>query len=75
MSQLAYRLAEAAELKNGMPATLQTEQADFLANQLLSWLPDFVKRVAEVDDLGFHAGLARVLVAVLDQDHAYLTEA
>ena len=75
MSQLAYRLAEAAESKNGTVATLQTEQADFLANQLLSWLADFATRVAEVDDLGFHAGLARVLVAVLDQDHAYLTEA
>jgi TorA specific chaperone len=75
MSQLAYRFAEAAQQKNGKLATLQAEQADFLANQLLSWLPDFAKRVAEIDDLGFHAGLARVLVAVLDQDHAYLTEA
>ncbi len=75
MSQLAYRFAEAAEQKNGKLATLQAEQADFLAKQLLSWLPDFAKRVVEIDDLGFHAGLARVLVAVLDQDHAYLTEA
>lgn len=75
MSQLAYRFAEAAEQKSSTLATLQAEQADFLSTQLLSWLPDFAKRVAEIDDLGFHAGLARVLVAVLDQDHAYLTEA
>lgn len=75
MSQLAHRFAEATELKNDMLATLQAEQADFLANQLLSWLPDFAKRVAEIDDLGFHAGLASVLVAILGQDHAYLTEA
>jgi TorA specific chaperone len=75
MSQLACRLAEATELNNGTLTTLQAEQADFLANQLLSWLPDFARRLAEIDDLGFHAGLAGVLVAVLDQDHAYLTEA
>jgi TorA-specific chaperone len=75
MSQLAYRFAEAVEQKSSTLATLQAEQADFLSGQLLSWLPDFAKRVAEIDDLGFHAGLARVLVAVLDQDHAYLTEA
>ncbi|MHB1121750.1 MAG: TorD/DmsD family molecular chaperone [Ramlibacter sp.] len=75
MSQLASRFAEAAEQKAGTLSALQAEQADFLANQLLSWLPAFAQRLAEVDDLGFHAGLARVLVAVLDQDQAFLSGA
>jgi TorA-specific chaperone len=75
MAQLALRHAEVAQNDSGKLACLQSEQADFLETQLLSWLPAFTRRVVEVDDLGFHAGLTSALQAVLEQDHAYLLEA
>lgn len=75
MAQLALRYAEATQNDSDRQTRLQNEQADFLDKQLLSWLPAFSRRVAEVDDLGFHAGLASALQAVLEQDHAYLLEA
>jgi TorA-specific chaperone len=75
MAQLALRYAEATQDDTDRQTRLQNEQADFLDKQLLSWLPAFSRRVAEVDDLGFHAGLASALQAVLEQDHAYLLEA
>ena len=74
MAQLALRHAEVAQNDSGKLACLQSEQADFLETQLLSWLPAFTRRVVEVDDLGFHAGLTSALQAVLEQDHAYLLE-
>jgi TorA-specific chaperone len=75
MAQLALRLAETAPQNAGALPTLRREQADFLNAQLLSWLPAFSRRVVEMDALGFHAGLARALQAVLEQDHEYLTQA
>lgn len=74
MAQLALRYVEAATNSSSALTSLQSEQAEFLSTQLLSWLPAFSKRVVEMDDLGFHAGLARALQAVLEQDHAYLVE-
>ncbi len=74
MAQLALRYVEAAQHSGDALASLQSEQAEFLDTQLLSWLPAFSRRVVEVDDLGFHAGLASALQAVLEQDHAYLLE-
>ncbi len=74
MAQLALRYAEAAQHSSDAQAGRQSEQAEFLDTQLLSWLPAFSRRVVEVDDLGFHAGLANALQAVLEQDHAYLLE-
>jgi TorA-specific chaperone len=75
MAQLALRLSEAAEEQAcSTLRLLRDEQAQFLAEQLLSWLPAFVRRVVEVDDLGFYAGLASVLLRVLQQDLAYLNE-
>lgn len=75
MAQLALRYVESAGNSSSALASLQSEQAEFLNTQLLSWLPAFSRRVVEVDDLGFHAGLASALQAVLEQDHAYLVEA
>jgi TorA-specific chaperone len=75
MAQLALRYAEAEQIGSDTLPNLHAEQADFLNTQLLSWLPAFSRRVVEVDDLGFHAGLASALQAVLEQDHAYLLEA
>lgn len=75
MAQLALRYAETAQHSNDTLKNLQGEQAEFLDKQLLSWLPAFSRRVVEVDDLGFHAGLASAMQAVLEQDHAYLIEA
>jgi TorA-specific chaperone len=75
MAQLALRYCEAAQSSSNTLASMQSEQADFLNTQLLSWLPAFSRRVVEVDELGFHAGLASALQAVLEQDHAYLMEA
>jgi TorA-specific chaperone len=72
MAQLALRFAEVAEDPASNLIHLQQEQAEFLAGQLLCWLPTFVQRVIEVDDLGFYAGLASVLLRVLEQDLAYL---
>lgn len=74
MAQLALRYVESARSSSAL-ASLQSEQAEFLNTQLLSWLPAFSRRVVEVDDLGFHAGLATALQAVLEQDHAYLVDA
>ena len=72
MAQLALRLAEVGDPTNAPLAPLSAEQADFLQQQLLSWVPEFSRRVTEQDDLGFHAGLACVLLVVLQQDLAYL---
>ena len=74
MAQLALRYAEAAAENSDALAHLQAEQAAFLDEQLLSWLPAFARRVTEADELGFHAGLANVLVPVLAQDLAFLRE-
>jgi TorA maturation chaperone TorD len=74
MAQLALRFAEAAQQGSNNLTTLQEEQADFLSNQLLTWLPTFVRRVVEVDTLGFHAGLVCVLLGFLESDREFLTE-
>ncbi len=74
MAQLALRHSEEAESGANNLIQLQAEQARFLAEQLLSWLPDFERRVIEVDSLGFHAGLVNVIRRVLEQDLAYLNE-
>jgi len=74
MAQLALRFVESSQKSSDALANLRGEQKDFLSAQLLSWLPEFSRRVVDVDDLGFHAGLATVLLAVLEQDHAYLSE-
>lgn len=75
MAQLALRYAEAAEQGSSRLAQLQSEQADFLSGQLLSWLPDFCLRVIDLDAQGFYAGLSSVLLRMARQDHAYLCEA
>ena len=75
MSQLALRVAEEAALHSRPLSLLLAEQVDFLSTQLLAWVRRFAARVAEVDTSGYYAGLASVLVAFLDQDHAYLAEA
>jgi TorA-specific chaperone len=74
MSQLATRFAEAGEQEESVLASLRAEQAAFLSRQILSWLAEFVNRVVVIDELGYHAGLASVLMAVLEQDLAYLGE-
>ena len=75
MSQLALRVAEEAALQSRPLPPLLAEQVDFLGTQLLAWVRHFAARVAAVDASGYYAGLASVLVAFLDQDHAYLAEA
>lgn len=74
MSQLATRFSEVTEQTSSVLVSLQAEQADFLSRQLLSWLADFVGRVVAIDKTGYYAGLASVLLAVLEQDLAYLSE-
>ena len=49
-------------------------QADFIEKQLLDWIPLFSARLAVVDELGFHAGLAALLVVFIEQDKTYLDE-
>jgi TorA-specific chaperone len=72
MAQLALRYAEAAEQGGSKLALLQAEQADFLQHQLLVWLPDFSLRVIDLDDQGFYAGLASVLLCLAQQDLLFL---
>lgn len=73
MSQLALQAATEAEAVGVVGASL-ARQADFIDKQLLDWIPLFSERLAVVDELGFHAGLSALLVAVLDQDKSYLGE-
>ena len=61
MSQLASQAAAEAEADNAVDAFL-AGQADFIEKQLLDWIPLFSARLAVVDELGFHAGLAALLV-------------
>jgi TorA-specific chaperone len=74
MSELALRLAAVQE-RDADPDTGAhvAQQVGFLDTQLLNWVALFAQRLAEVDALGFHAGLAALLVVVLQQDRAYLT--
>jgi TorA-specific chaperone len=70
MSQLALRAAA----ENDAACDLLVGQADFIDGQLLDWVPRFAARLAAIDESGFHAGLAAVLVVILQQDRAYLAE-
>ena len=74
MSQLALRAASESETAGGEASPFLIGQADFIDQQLLDWVPRFAGRLATVDELGFHAGLAALLVLVLEQDRAYLAE-
>ena len=74
MSQLALRFSETSEQESDRLPGLRTEQAAFLSDQLLSWLPDFSLRVIDLDAQGFYAGLASVLLCMAQQDLAYLTD-
>ena len=73
VAQLALRAAEAAAAGSAALPFLAA-QAEFIDRQLLDWVPRFAARLATVDEPGFHAGLAAVLVLVLEQDRAYLAE-
>jgi len=74
MSELAQRHAAALEREPEIDAAaLVADQIDFLDGQLLNWANLFAQRLAAVDELGFHAGLAALLVVVLQQDRSYLT--
>ncbi len=70
MSQLALRATAGTEAAGD----LLVGQADFIDRQLLDWVPRFAARLAAVDESGFYAGLAAVLVVILRQDRAYLAE-
>jgi TorA specific chaperone len=72
VAQLALRAAEAEEA--GAAPPLLAAQAEFIDRQLLDWVPHFAARLATVDEPGFHAGLAALLVLVLRQDRTYLAE-
>ncbi len=76
MSELALRLA--AMLKTDPESdvgAMVADQISFLDDQLLNWVGLFAQRLTEVDELGFHAGLAALLTVVLQQDRVYLTGA
>lgn len=74
MSQLAMRAASESETAGGAARPFLVGQADFIDQQLLDWVPRFAGCLATADELGFHAGLAALLVLVLEQDRAYLAE-
>ena len=75
MSELALRHTAALESEPAIDAAaLVADQVGFLDGQLLNWVGPFAQRLTEVDELGFHAGLATLLAVVLQQDRAYLTD-
>jgi len=74
MSQLALCAAVETEATGAAAGHFLVGQANFIDRQLLDWVPRFAGRLAEVDEFGFHAGLAAVLVLILQQDRAYLAE-
>lgn len=74
LSQLALLAATEMETGAGAAASFLDGQVNFINQQLLDWLPPFARRLATVDELGFHASLAALLILVLEQDRAYLTE-
>ncbi len=73
MAQLALRLTEAADKGSTRLRQMEDEQADFLSGQLLAWLPDFCLRVLDLDAQGYYAGLASVLLCVVQQDLDFLS--
>jgi len=80
MAQLALRTAEVAEGEAGGGQqfagcmALLAEQAGFLDQQLLDWLPLLAGRLSAIAPASFHAGVVAVLLAVLRQDRGYLGE-
>ncbi|MGY0616416.1 molecular chaperone TorD [Vibrio sp. FJH11] len=49
-----------------------SNQNDFIERQLLSWLPQFAAKCQQMDDFGFYASVAQLLVAFCKLDSAYL---
>lgn len=49
------------------------EQAIFIENSLINWVPRFAQRCREHDTFGFYAAVTDLLVALLKLDLAYLT--
>ena len=49
-----------------------SNQNDFIERQLLSWLPQFAAKCLQIDDFGFYASVAQLLVAFCKLDSAYL---
>ncbi|MGF1750556.1 MULTISPECIES: molecular chaperone TorD [Vibrio] len=48
------------------------EQADFIEQHLMTWLPQFDRRCKEFDEFGFYAAVAQLLVAFCQLDLTYL---
>ena len=49
------------------------EQADYLNQHLMTWLPQFEKKCQEYDEFGFYAAVATLLIAFCQLDLNYLT--
>ncbi|MFA0086319.1 molecular chaperone TorD [Vibrio sp. 10N.261.51.F12] len=49
------------------------EQADYLNQHLMTWLPQFEKKCKEYDVFGFYAAVATLLIAFCQLDLNYLT--
>ncbi|MGV2990079.1 molecular chaperone TorD [Vibrio sp. E150_011] len=49
------------------------EQADYLNQHLMTWLPQFEKKCKEYDEFGFYAAVATLLIAFCQLDLNYLT--
>lgn len=49
-----------------------SNQNDFIEHHLLSWLPQFAAKCQQMDDFGFYASVAQLLVAFCKLDSAYL---
>lgn len=49
------------------------EQADYLNQHLMTWLPQFEKKCHEYDEFGFYAAVATLLIAFCHLDLSYLS--
>lgn len=49
------------------------QQNHFIEHQLMSWLPQFSAKCQQLDEFGFYASVAQLLVAFCKLDSTYLT--
>ena len=73
LAELALRTHDACAREQPDEAqAIVADQASFIENHLLTWLPKFVTKLAEKNQDGTYASFAAALLAFVEDDHAYL---
>ncbi len=70
LGNMIIRSNEYEQEKHMQEAFIQ--QHKFIEYQLLSWLPQFSVKCQELDEFGFYASVAQLLIAFCNLDSAYL---